>query len=283
MDLVSYLIGKKSGGGGSINLQSKEVTITENKTTNITPDTGYDGLSAVSVTTNVPGGGSINWEALGYSEEPSVMKSDYDYSKSIKDNWVPEQSLYIKFNNDMKLTYFPLVDTSITTIMESMFSNCMSLKSVALIDTQNVTRMNSMFYFCYALFDVPLFNTENVTTVQDMFTNCSVLEKVPLFNTKKVTTMRGMFDGCHSLKNVPLFDTSGITNNFGFYNTFYACHSLTDESLDNILQMCINATNYNGIKTLARLGFNSEYYPTSRIEALPHYADFIDAGWTIGY
>ena len=41
-------------GGGSANLQEKSVTITENGTTTINPDTGYDGMSKVDVNVNVP-------------------------------------------------------------------------------------------------------------------------------------------------------------------------------------------------------------------------------------
>jgi len=35
------------------NLQSKDITITDNGTTTIEPDTGYDGLNDVNVTINV--------------------------------------------------------------------------------------------------------------------------------------------------------------------------------------------------------------------------------------
>lgn len=40
-------------GGGSANLQEKSVTITDNGTTAINPDTGYDGMSKVNVTVDV--------------------------------------------------------------------------------------------------------------------------------------------------------------------------------------------------------------------------------------
>ena len=62
---------------------------------------------------------------------------------------------------------------------------------------------------------------------------------------------------------------------------FSSCNKLTDTSIDNILQFCITSKRKNG--TLKYLGFNSNAYPINRIEALPHYQDFLDAGWTIGY
>ena len=52
MDITSYILGKKAGGGGVI-LQEKSVGITSNGTTDILPDENYDGMTKVSVTTNV--------------------------------------------------------------------------------------------------------------------------------------------------------------------------------------------------------------------------------------
>lgn len=81
-----------------------------------------------------------------------------------------------------------------------------------------------------------------------------------------------------SLEEIPQLNTS---NTIGMSNMFYSCNKLTDTSIDNILQFCITSKRENG--TLKYLGFDSVVYPINRIEALPHYQDFLDAGWTIGY
>ena len=65
---------------------------------------------------------------------------------------------------------------------------------------------------------------------------------------------------------------------------FYSCSSLTDESLNNILTMCINISpSYRSNKTLSTLGFNASWCSASKIQALSNYQAFLDAGWTIGY
>ena len=116
MDIPSYVLGKKAGGGGGSNYQSKSVEITENGTTSITADTGYDalsevdvttniqpdlesktititentttlieptlgkdGLSSVSVTTDVSGGGGTDWSAIGYDNAPYYINNGYNY------------------------------------------------------------------------------------------------------------------------------------------------------------------------------------------------------------
>ena len=206
--------------------------------------------------TNLPSGGSSHaWSAIGYNGEPKSFQEMFDYSKKIYDNWDNTiTNLNSKFSRDKKLVWFPLVDTS------------------------NVKDMTSMFYYCALLKEIPQFDTSNVTNMSYMFFNCTSLKEIPQFDTSKVTNMTSMFRYCELLENVPQFDTSKVTN---MSNMFGGCNKLTDTSIDNILQFCITSKKENG--TLQYLGFNSNAYPINRIEALPHYQDFINAGWTIGY
>lgn len=285
MDVTSYLLGKQAGGGGGQpSLQNKSVTITENGTQNVTADAGYDGLNNVSITTNVAGGGGLDWSAIGYSEEPDTgIEEGYEYAIEVKNNWTPATSLTNKFNTDVKLKFMPLVDTSIATNMLGMFRNCYILSSIPQLNTSNVTNTSQMFYNAYNLKDIPLLDTAKVTNMDSMFSSCTSLQEIPQLDTSNVTNMSSIFGSCTNLINLPQLDTSNVTN---MNSMFGGCYSLNDASLDNILKMCINATSYTGTKTLTILGFQyrmTTYYPASRIQVLPHYQDFIDAGWTIGY
>ena len=94
--------------------------------------------------------------------------------------------------------------------------------------------------------------------------------------------MNSMFNSCLSLTTIPFLDASSVNKINGLNQIIASCQKLTDESLDNILKTCISAVNYNGTKTFRGLTA-STYYTAERLQALPHYQDFIDAGWTIGY
>lgn len=135
-------------------------------------------------------------------------------------------------------------------------------------------------YFDYAIVEIKNIDMSSLTSTRSMFSMCKNLKKVGQLDISNSTNTSSMFSGCSNLETVPVLNAS---KSLTFYSMFLNCTSLTDETLDNILQMCVNATSNTGTKTLAFMGFNSTNYPASRIQALPHYQDFINAGWTIGY
>lgn len=154
------------------------------------------------------------------------------------------------------------------------------VKKIPLIDTSNITSTTRFFYEFYNLEEVPLIDTSNSTSGNNMFYQCRKLKSIPQLNTGKMTDMYFMFNSCLVLENVPVLDTSKVTNMTNMFNT---CPNLTDAALNNILQMCINASSYTGTKTLYQLGIRNTYYSVERIQSLSKYQDFINAGWTIGY
>lgn len=137
----------------------------------------------------------------------------------------------------------------------------------------NSERLNSL------ITKIDSFDTSNFTSMKNLFRSTRITT-APFLDMSNVTDVDSMFFACLNLVNVPIYNTSKITN---FDSMFFACSNLSDESLNNILQMCINATSYTGTKTLQQLGLRSTSYTTSRIQGLSNYQAFIDADWTIGF
>lgn len=168
---------------------------------------------------------------------------------------------------------------SSTSSASNLLANCNNVEEIESLELPNVTSFS--FMNKTKLKKIGGLKFGSLTSCNQMFSGCNSLKTIPRFETKDVTDFSWFCFSCIELENVPLFDTSSCTQ---FSVTFTSCSKLTDQSLDNILQMCINATQYTGTKTLSStMGFNSGYYSASRIQALPHYQDFINAGWTIGY
>lgn len=246
-----------------------------------------------------------DWSQIGYSNTPKFIINDFNYSKEIYDNWDSSvTNLGRKFFQNKQLIYMPLVDTSNATKTDNMFFECTLLKyvplldtskvtsmyqmfkscsnliEISLLDTSNVSNMSNMFNDCGSLKSVPAFNTQNATDISYMFSSCSSIQEIPLLNTSNVTNMTYLCGSCTNLTTVPVLDTSKVTNMSAM---FIFDKKLSTNSLNNILQMCINATSFTGTKTLVYLGLSKSNYPASIIESLSNYQAFIDAGWTTGY
>ena len=240
------------------NLETKSITITENTTTTLTPTSGKDGMSSVSITTDVSGGGGLDWSAIGYSEAPDIITDGYNYAKQIYDNWdLTQTDCYRKYYRDKNLVFFPEVNTS------------------------NVTDMSEMFRSCSSLIYAPDLDCSRVSGNGSMFQNCSNLVSVEMSSIGNNAYY--MFGYCTNLKDVAVINASRVRATSSFEGMFQSCASLTYDSIDNIMQMCITASAYTGTKTLYKLGITGDYYSATTIRGLPHYEDFINAGWTIGF
>lgn len=159
-----------SNGGGTVNLEIKEITINENGETTVTYGSGYDGLGSVEITTNVPQpSGTIN-----ITEEGIIDVTNY------KNANVNIQT--IKVPDGMKL------GKSTVEILNNL-------------DTSNVTDMSNFFNQCTNLVTVDNLDTSNVTTMVSMFANCPKIKNVPVMNASKVTDMKDMFKWSGSPSN----------------------------------------------------------------------------------
>lgn len=243
MDTISYLLGKKASGGS---------------------------------------GGSIpDWTQIGYSSgTPQEIIDGFNYAKQIKDNWNKPKNMGSLYNADRKLMFYPDVDTSGIEYFNGCFTNCYSLIKVKAFDTSDGTDLGSLFNGCASLKEIPNFNTSKNTTMYTFAMNCYALEKVGNLDTSLVTNFYRAFYGDNSLTTIPVFDFSSATNLSDMFN---GCTKLSNESIDNLLQSCITATAFTGTKKLTTLGFNNSRLPAAKVQACPHYQDFLDDGWTIGY
>lgn len=251
------------------NYQTKTVNINDNGVYVVHPDENYDGINELTITTNVTKIIVSDGMKFGYSTFTTVSN----------------------------------LDTSNVTNMYNMFENCNNLISVSNFDTSNVIDMGYMFWGCYNLVSVPNFDTSNVTNMGRMFAFCNNLTTVPNFNTVKVTDMTTMFGGCDNLISIPNFDTSNVeymeytfrnclnltsvpdfntSNVISMRDLFSNCNNLSNESIQNIVNMCINSnitdasyknlSNENTYSPLYQTKFDNSYY-SNRL------SDLTNAGW----
>jgi hypothetical protein len=218
----------------------------------------------------------------GYGEISSVLKNitelpDLDLTTN---NVTSMESAFMNFKG---LTTLPNFSTSNLVNLSDMCENCVSLTSIPALNLPNCTTLYSIFSGCTSLS-----NVGNITTgtqlgdVRRMFYGCTALTSAPtISNTSNVAQAHSMFEGCSSLEDVPVYNFYNTTSG-GLQNIFKNCTSLTNESLNNILAMCINTWRQtSSYKTLQYIGLTETQANTC--QTLSNWSDFESAGWSTGY
>ena len=225
---------------------------------------------------------NANGEPLLDTSSVTNMNSMFDSCTNLQSipllNTSNVTNMVSMFGSCINLPSIPLLDTNQVTDLSYMFNFCTNLQSVPLLDTSSVTNISAMFSSCENLQSVPQLNTSQATNMYSMFNFCINLQSIPLLDTSQATDLRYMFNFCTNLQSVPLLDTSSATD---MENMFKRCDNLNNESLNNILQMCVNAVSYTKTKTLAYIGLSETQAQTCA--TLSNYQAFLDAGWTTGY
>ena len=176
-----------------------------------------------------------------------------------------------------QLEYVTLTNTSHITNFADLFAHT-NIVNAPEMDTSSATTMVCMFEECTSLVNIPLYDTSQVTSFMQTFNDCNSLIDAPALNTSSATIFRNMFIYCRNLVNVPVYNTSLATD---MQKMFYSCTKLSQNSLNNILAMCTNATKITSNKTLKYIGLSQTQATTC--QSLSNYQDFVDAGWTTGY
>lgn len=342
-DVEDYQNADVNVSGGEVNLQSKEVTISENGTTTVTPDSGYDGLSNVGVT--VATSGIDTSDATATASDMASGKTAYVNGQKITGNISTYLNTMLdtgnlkKFNNNATANRLEIAigtpnnkiilgapsslasDVSYSRVASTIGLTADKLKKDEVVlgitgtyegeggttvpDWSEIgyssvpSSLLDMFEYSKNIYDswdstqtnlgdkysgneeiryMPLVDTSRATNTANMFRSALNLIEVPELNLSNVTSTYQMFYNAKGLLNVSFLNLGKVTN---MQDMFAYCSHLSEESLNNILAICIGATSYTGTKTLAKLGLSSSQATTC--QTLSNWDAFVAEGWSTGY
>ena len=188
------------------------------------------------------------------------------------------------FFNCTSLIDIPRFNYSVISFADYAFANCKKLTEISNLELNMAYEVSGMFSNCINLVNVTNLSIGKYTDRYDaiyagqIFRGCTNLVNVINLDIKPYSGY-GMFSECYSLANISEFDTSNMQDMSGMFSF---CNNLSSDSIQNIINMCLNATNvFPYAKTLMIMDSASPLYQT--IFDPSYYdnrlAELTDAGW----
>lgn len=262
--------------------------ITQNGTTNV-KDYEY-----ANVQVPQPSG------SLSITQNGSYNVRDYAYADVNTPSYTPDSAIAISTNGQHNVGMYEFANVNVKPLIKNFASMTFECDLtdpdsfydyINQFDWSNVTNFSFQPTLCTKLKMPSNVHPINFLVTLPYNTDEYYLETIELFDTSNMTGMNNMFLGRRGLKNVPEFDTTNVTsmnNMFSMSRQYtYTRFVMTDDSLNNILNMCRKSAVTTN-KTLSALFNNWGYLQSAdkttlitRIQGLSNYQAFIDSGWTI--
>lgn len=280
-------------------LQTKSITITENGTTEITPDQNYYALEKVNLTVNAGGevdhftkGDYLFYNTCRLSNLPNLAENH------ILDNITTALQMFYcatsGLTNPERISQLPLFDTSNIIDGTDMFyyfrwgEVLTSDKNVPAYNFSNITNAYRMFASSSS---TPITSNKptaincvfgnNITNMYQMFYNQGNLLAFPnIPTTHSCTNFGSMCSGCSRVTDSTAisFDFSSVTAISSMSSMFSSCGSLSDASLKKIMTELLTVDSTLTGKTLSSLGFSSSQ--RTKMVAFDEWTALYNAGWT---
>lgn len=169
-----------------------------------------------------------DFAVIGYDSVPEPFNSGIEYAKQIMDTWDSSiTNCGSKYDNDLNLYFFPVVNVDNVTNMNYMFSDT-NLLVVPDLNTPKCDNLNGTFSGCSNLLyaDLSSWTLSKVETVSYMFNGCKKVSTIILPKGLRPTYAENMFNSCTALTQVNIkdIDFSQCTN---MASAFANCDGLT--------------------------------------------------------